>query len=225
MSYKRQVPPPLKRTIRVRFPSPIRTTWASADRIRSEQLAVSPKDRSSGLRARHLHAGHRQGSPCWAPMQLIPAIATVRFRRLLRLASCRRSPTRNKSRFESGTLHPLRGVSRGCGAFHPRKDESPSRLPHSDAELLTTPSRFTTRRAVVAGDLGWFDSIDCTLSRSIAETLHAKSMLVRLQHRPLYGRDAVGRHFPCQGKGRKPPVVSTLEREENFLAGSPRCLW
>lgn len=57
-------------------------------------------------------------------MQLIPAIAMVRFHRLLRLASNRRSPTRKDHRFESGTLHSHGALLQVRHFSFQEKDES-----------------------------------------------------------------------------------------------------
>ncbi len=131
-------------------------------------------------------------------MQLIPVIATVRFRRLLLLASCRRSPTRKKTnRFESGTLHFISGPPESRGA-QPRVRRFPSKERRKsfvacalgrEKNFTRSPDRATRemdrlRSSGTAGLRAMVRFHRLHSLRSTLEALHANK-LVRIQHDPL----------------------------------------
>ena len=162
VSYSRPVHPPLKRTTRVRFPSPIRTTGLEPSNSERE-LAESPKDRSFDVRSPDffqlampgaVRAGHRCSSflqsrrfdsvDCYFSR---PAVEALHAKK--RTGS---SPARST---------PLGRAAAGAAFSHPRKDESPSWLVHSDARKFS-PGHLTTQRvrwidfAVCSGTAGCF---------------------------------------------------------------------
>ncbi len=136
VSYRRQVHPPLKRTTRVRFPSPIRKPGFELirTRIRSSR---SPCPLRTGL---PMSLARLLGSSCWAPRWLIPVRAMVRFHQLLLLAFNRRSPTRNQSWFESSTIHPMGRTPMERHFPCKGKGASLSWLRHSSAKNFLTAS-------------------------------------------------------------------------------------
>lgn len=147
------------------------------------------------------------GSPCWASMQLIPAIVMVRFHRLLLLASNRGSPTRIRISVRVRYAPLLRGVAAGAALFLPRKDES------QFAASSLGRGKFSLAR---------FFRCACAATGFFA--LNARSPtrnnLVRLQNHPRYGWSPVAGTFPVK---ERPSglVATTLERGKNF----PRCFW
>ena len=139
-------------------------------------------------------------------MQLIPAIAMVRFHRLLRLASNRRSPTRKDHRFESGTLHSHGALLQVRHFSYQEKDESHRGFSTRTRTIFRCASRST-----------WFFALN---ERSPTRK-QVGSTPARSTHT---GRTPWERHFPCKGNGES-LLWLPHSSAENFLSVSTRCPW
>lgn len=135
-------------------------------------------------------------------MQLIPAIAMVRFHRLLRLASNRRSPTRKDHRFESGTLHSHGALLQVRHFSYQEKDESHRGFSTRTRTFFRCASRSTWFSALnersPTRKQSWFES----------STIHQT------------GRPPLERHFPCKGKDLRVFLWLRHSSAEHFSRGA-----